>query len=73
MRACSSVGTGDNWAIISTDGSIISALDTPRVMWAVEKQSTTASVVNYKRLNMRQLLMTKYTAVRAVHMCWEQN
>lgn len=56
------MGTGDNWAIISTDGSIISALDTPRVMWAVEKQSTTASVVNYKRPNMRQLLMTEYTA-----------
>lgn len=68
------MGTGDNWAIISTDGSIISAMDTPRVMWAVEKQSTTASVVNYyKRLNMRQLLMTDYTAIRAVHMCWEQN
>lgn len=72
MRACS-VGTGDNWAIISTDGSIIQALDTPRVMWAVEKQSTTASVVNYKRLNMRHLSMTEYTAIRVVHMCWEQN
>lgn len=58
------MGTGDNWAIISTDGSIISALDTPRVMWAVEKQNTTASVVNYKRLNMRQLSMTEYTAIR---------